>query len=204
LTASRDLPNLTVDMRRTHNGSTTSMRIPAWRVALTGGAIVILAVAGIGFAAASGIPSKAAVPVAADSATTDGTVIDADLAFSLAADVESNETVGARDARTLKRLLKLGRHLVHADVTVTDKDGNLVHLQLDHGTVQSIGSGTLVISETGGGTETVSTSDATKVHLGRADATLSDVKVGAEIFVQSRIDGGTTLAKRIIVIPAGA
>jgi hypothetical protein len=87
---------------------------------------------------------------------------------------------------------------------VTDKDGQLVTLQLDHGTVQAIGAGTVTISEAGGGTETVSTDDATKVFLGKAAGKLSDVKVGAEVFVQSRIDGSTTLAKRLLVVPAPA
>jgi hypothetical protein len=182
------------------------MRIPAWRVALTGGAIVVLTIAGLGFAAASGAPSAKAPAAAAGTTTSDTGAVDADsdLAVELASDVQSNDKLGVADGAKLRRLLRLGRHLVHADVTVTDKDGNLVHLQLDHGTVQSIGNGTLVISEKGGGTETVSTSDATKVHVGRELGDLSKVTVGAEIFVQSRIDGGTTLAKRIIVIPTGS
>ena len=182
------------------------MRIPAWRVALTGGAIIVLAVAGIGFASASGIPSTKASTSANVGTTTSDTsaATDTDLGIDLASSVESNDKLGPADGAKLKKLLRLGRHLVHADVTVTDKDGNLVHLQLDHGTVQSIGGGSLVISEAGGGTETVSTSDATIVHLGRTKGDLGKVTVGAEVFVQSRIDGGTTLAKRIIVIPAGA
>jgi hypothetical protein len=182
------------------------MRMPAWRVALTGGAITVLTVAGIGLAAASSRPMPATTTTTGTTtaATTDTLTTDADLAFDLAADVQSNDRLGAADGGRLRRILRLGRHLVHADVTVTDKDGNLVHLQLDHGTVQSIGGGTLVISEAGGGTETVSTDDATKVHLRRELGDLGDVKVGAEILVQSRIDGGTTVAKRIIVIPTGA
>jgi hypothetical protein len=177
------------------------MRFPAWRLALTGGAIIVLAIAGIGFAAASEAPAGTG-GAAAQAATTGDEVLETDLELELAADVESNAKLGARDGAKLKRILRLGRHLVHAEVTVTDKDGNLVNLQLDHGTVQSIGGGVLVIAEAGGGTETVSTSDATKVRVGRELGDLGDVTVGAEVFVQSRIDGGTVLAKRIIVIPA--
>jgi hypothetical protein len=191
------------------------MRMPAWRVALTGGAITVLAItvlaiAGIGLAAASSAPSRATTTTtgsttsgATTSATTETLTTDMDLAIDLAADVQSNDNLRPADGGRLRRILRLGRHLVHADVTVTDRDGNLVHLQLDHGTVQSIGDGTLVIAESGGGTEIVSTSDATKVHVGREPGGLGDVKVGAEIVVQSRIDGGTTIAKRIIVIPSG-
>ena len=182
------------------------MRIPAWRVALTGGAILVLAVAGIGFAAAAGPATTrtASAPAnAANAAAADGATADTDLAIKLASDLELDDPAAVLDAGRLGRLLRLGRHLVHAEVTVTDEDGKLVHLQLDHGTVQSVGGGTLVIAEAGGGTETVTTSDATKVHIGRELGDLGDVAVGAEIFVQSRIDGSTVLAKRIIVIPAG-
>lgn len=180
------------------------MRIPAWRLALTGGAIVVLAVAGIAFAAASEAPTATVGAAAAQAATTGGEFLGTDNEFELAADVEAKDKLGARDGAKLKRLLRFGRHLVHAEITVTDRDGNLVNLQLDHGTVQSIGGGVLVIAEAGGGTETVSTSDTTKVRVGRELGDLGDVTVGAEVFVQSRIDGGTVVAKRIIVIPAGA
>lgn len=180
------------------------MRIPAWRVALSGGAVTVLAVAGIGFAAAAGAPASQSTTGSANGATTTAVAVDTDtdLALELAADVESNDRLGVADAGKLRRMLRFGRHLVHAEVTVTDRDGNLVHLQLDHGTVQSIGGGTLVIVEAGGGTESVSTSDATIVRVGREKGDLGDVTVGAEVFVQSRVDGSTVLAKRIIVIPA--
>lgn len=180
------------------------MRIPAWRLALTGGAIVVLAIAGIGFAAASEAPTGAGSAAPAEAATTGGEIVQTDLELDLAADVEASDKQGARDGAKLKRLLRLGRHLVHAEVTVTDRDGNLVNLQLDHGTVQSIGGGVLVIAEAGSGSVTVSTSDTTKVRVGRELGDLGDVTVGAEVFVQSRIDDGTVLAKRIIVIPGGA
>jgi hypothetical protein len=42
----------------------------------------------------------------------------------------------------------------------------------------------------------------TIVRVGREDGTLSDVTAGDEVFVQSRIDGGNALAKRILIIPA--
>jgi hypothetical protein len=166
------------------------MRISTWRLALTGGAIVILVAAGLGLAAASNAPAAPAANVAAAAPT--------------ASPGAAGPLAGLRDRLAKARALRLGRHLVHATVTVTDKDGQLVTLQFDHGTVQSIGPGTLTISEAGGGTETVSTDDATKVFLGRSTGKLADVKVGAEVFVQSRLDGSTTLAKRILVVPATA
>ena len=170
------------------------MRIPTWRLVLTGGAITILAVAGIGFVAASSTPSAPAANVAAADPTNGPD------ASPRIKDRIAGARDGERDGARGLRLLKAGRHLVHGVVTVTDRDGKLVTLQFDHGTVQSIGDDSLTILEAGGGTETVSTSDATKVHLGRDAGDLGDVKVGAEVFVQSRIDGGATLAKRILVV----
>jgi hypothetical protein len=208
-----------VDIASTQQWSTGTMRIPTWRLALTGGAIAILAVAGIGFAAASSAPTAPAGAIGGSAATGTTNVATTDLATDVATDVadpgtglaldfaagvQANERLGPAAAGRLARIMRAGRHLVHAEITVTDRDGNLVHLQLDHGTVQSIGGGTLVIAEAGGGTETVSTGDATIVRVGRTKGDLGDVTVGAEVFVQSRVDGSTVLAKRIIVIPAAA
>jgi hypothetical protein len=100
------------------------------------------------------------------------------------------------------RLLRLGRHIVHVEATVTDRDGKLITIWLDHGTVQSVGSGSVTISETGGGSQTLKTDAATIVHLGKADATLADVTAGDEVIIKSRVDGGGALAKRILIIPA--
>ena len=171
------------------------MRIPTWRIALTSGAIVVLAIAGIGFAAASSTPATPAanVAAAAPSASPGGAGPSANGPFA-----------GLRGKLRAAQLLRLGRHLVHVQATVTDKDGNLITITLDHGTVQSIGNGSLTIAETGGTTVTVSTDDATIVRLGRALGKLGDVHSGAEVFVQSRVNGGTTLAKRIIVVPTAA
>src|SRR5512146_2516550 len=162
------------------------MRIPTWRLALTGGAVIVLAVAGIGFAAASSAPSAPAADVAAA-----GPTAGPDAAGPLA---------GLRDRLGAGRLLRIGRQLVHADVTV-NRNGQLVNVQLDHGTVQSIGGGKLTIAEAGGTTVTISTDDATKVHLGRTAGKLGDVKVGAEVFVRSIVDGGNAVAKGILVVP---
>jgi hypothetical protein len=170
------------------------MRIPTWRLALTGGALVIFAVVGIGLVAAASAPAASPSNVVTAAATP-----------GPAAPAETNhpgrerfKDRGAWGAR----LLRLGRHLVHAEATVTDKGGNLITLAFDHGTVKTFAGGTLTISEAGGGSETVTTDSTTVVHLRRKDGKLEDVTVGDEVFVQSRVDGGTTLAKRILIIPA--
>jgi len=173
------------------------MRIPTWRIALTGGAIVVLLALGIGFVAAStGAPQAAT-----------GAVQTAATAAPDASGSTDKPGSGLRkfllNHPRIEAALGRAKHLVHATATFTDKDGNLVTIQLDHGTVQSIGNGSLTIAEAGNTTVTVSTDDATKVWLGRTAGKLSDVKVGVTVFVQSRIDG-STLAKRILVVPPGA
>ena len=177
------------------------MCIPTWRLVLTGGAITILAVAGIGFAAAATAPAQGA---AANVTTADQTADPAGVGTPDALGAPTRPGGDLRDDRPGARFLRIGRHLVHVEATITGRDGQLVHLQLDHGTVQSIGGGSLVIAEVGGGTESVTVDDKTIVYLGREDGDLGDVKVGAEVFVQSRVDGGTVLAKRILVVPPAA
>lgn len=181
------------------------MRIPAWRLALTGGVLTILAVAGIGLATGASAPAAPAANTTAAEATVAPDATPAPDASGRPDRKPGRLGLGKlRDGLGGGRLLRAGRHLVHAEVTLTGKDGQLIVLQLDHGTVQAVGDGSLTIAESGGGTETVSTDDATIVYLGRADGALKDVTVGDKLFVQSRIDGGTTLAKRILIVPEAA
>jgi len=171
------------------------MRIPTWRLVLTGSAMVMLGAAGIGLAAAAGTPSGSTAGVVSTLATAapNGTA-----APTRPPRGERIETGPAWAAR----LLRLGRRIVHVQATVTDRDGQLITIWLDHGTVQSVGGGSLTISESGGSTQTVNTDADTIVHLGRRDGSLDDVKAGVEVFVQSRVSGSGPLAKRILVIPA--
>jgi hypothetical protein len=173
------------------------MRIPPWRLALTGAAILILLAVGIGLVAASTGAAR----------TTPG-------AAQAAASTAPGGQVGPNGAAGINGLgaflkgrgLRLGfaRRLVHVSATVTDANGNLIQLQLDHGTIQAIGAGTLSISEAGGSTVTVTTDSTTVVRIGRQLGTLRDLKVGQQVFVQSRVNGGTTLAKHILEVPATA
>jgi hypothetical protein len=168
------------------------MRIPTWRLALTGGAIVILLAVGIGFVAAS-----TATPASPASA--------AQAAGSAAPDASGNPDRPGGRLRALlgqEGRLAVGRHVVHAVGTFQTKDGTLITIQIDHGTIQSIGAGTVTVAEAGGTTVSVSTDGSTIVWIGRTKGTLGDLKVGDTVFVQSRIDGGTTLAKRVLKVPA--
>ena len=170
------------------------MRIPTWRLVLTGGAVVMLAAAGIG------LVSAAAAPIAPTTGIGEAAPTGAPRSSASPERQRARERLGERQAWGA-RLLRLGRHIVHVEATVTDRDGNLVTLWIDHGTVQAISSGSLTVSETGGTTQTLKTDGATIVHLGREDGSLADVTAGAEVFVQSRVDGGSALARRILVIP---
>jgi hypothetical protein len=170
------------------------MLIPTWRLILTGGAIVVLIAGGIGLVAAAGAPVAVAPSPVSATAT-------ANPAATAGAEWQKQRDRLERRGAFAGKLLRLGRHLVHVEATVTDRDGKLIVIWLDHGTVQAAGNGSVTISETGGGTQTVKTDDATIVRVGREDGTLADVTAGDDVFVQSRVDGGASLAKRILIVP---
>jgi len=161
------------------------MRIPAWRLALTGAAIVSLAIAGIGLASAAGVPASQAPGGAA---TAPGAAPDLDPAAG----------AGGARARALRPL----RHVVHGVVTFQDKDGALVTIQLDRGIVTAVDGDSVTVSEAGGASVTVALDDATKVRVGRAKGNLADITVGDDLLVQSRLTDGSALARHIVIVPA--
>ena len=112
------------------------MRIPTWRLVLTGGAITLLAIAGIGLAAAAGAPVQPAASVATAEQTGRPDAAGAGQQGGGQQGARQQGEARLRDGARGPRLLRFGRHLVHAEVTVTSRDGKLVHLQLDHGTVR--------------------------------------------------------------------
>jgi Cu/Ag efflux protein CusF len=186
------------------------MRIATWRLALTGVTIVILLAAGIGFVAASTSVHSDQAPVAAAPSGAPGATDRPDESKGPA---DQDGGKGHGDLGRLKAFFRglghgpghafgLARRLVHANATVEDKDGKLVQLQLDHGTIASIGNGTVSISEAGGATITISTDATTVVRAAGDKASLSDLKVGDEIIAQSRTEGGKTVAKHVIKLEA--
>jgi hypothetical protein len=179
---------------------TQPMRIPTWRLVLTGSAIVILAIVGVSLVAASSTPvtSPSTNSAVAAPAASPGT--------SAANDKNGNHP-GLR--KLLARLGRVGEgahRFVDGTLNFTDQNGAIVTVQLDHGTIASIGSGSLTINEAGGKQVTVSTDASTLVRLGGGAGVgkLTDLKAGDEVFVQSRVDGGTTLAKHVLRVPAAA
>jgi hypothetical protein len=173
------------------------MRIPTWRLALTGAAIVVLTVVGVGFVAAS---SNGSAPQAASVAAPA-----ASAGSSTAAGPLANHPLLRRLLERLENRPGL-RRLVDGRLTFTDQNGQLVTIQIDHGTIASIGAAQLTIAEAGGGQVTVSTDANTVVRLGDGSGkgSLADLKAGDEVFVQSRVDGSTVLAKHILRVPVAS
>ena len=115
----------------------------------------------------------------------------------LAPDLERDGGAGPGALR--KRLIHAGgRNLVHAVVTV-DRKGTLVTFQVDRGTVASVGSGSLSIAQAGGGSETVATTDATRVRKDRKKAALADLAKGDTVVVLSKVENGKASATFVLV-----
>ena len=170
------------------------MRIPAWRLALTGAAIVILLVAGVSLVAASTNPGSA--PNAAASVPN-----------------APNPSAASRPLAkhpALQRILQriasqpAARRLVDGQLTFVGPDGSLVTVQVDHGTIDHLATGSLVIDEAGGRQVTVTTDSATIVRLGGGAGVgkLSDLQAGDEVIVQSRETNGSMVAQRVLRVPA--
>jgi preprotein translocase subunit YajC len=159
------------------------MTIPPWRLALAAGTLVVLGAIG------AGLVQAAATSTGPSADTTTPVPIPEDAAAHI---------VALRD-RLDERHPGLRQHLVHGTLTVLGRNGKLVTLQLDHGTVASVGSASITIAEAGGTSITVATTAETRVRKDRKPATLADLKVGDEVVVQSTVDGGSATARRVVV-----
>jgi hypothetical protein len=92
---------------------------------------------------------------------------------------------------------RLGRHVVHAIVTV-ERNGKLLTFQIDRGTIGSIGGGKLAVAEVGDSSITVGTNAQTRVRRDGKRMTLADLKAGDDVYVISQITSGADpLALRI-------
>ena len=178
------------------------MTIPRWRLALAAGAIIVLSALGGGVVQA--VAAQASTPPATSTAsgapptgvTTGPTANGSDLP-TLAAE----RRLALRERLGDGGLGRLRKHLVHGTITVLDRDGKLITLQLDHGTVSAIGSGSVSIAEAGGTSVTVGTTAETRVRKDRKPASLTDLAVGDEVVVVSIVTDGTATARRIVVPP---
>jgi hypothetical protein len=183
------------------------MRMQPWRLALTGGAIAVLATAGVGLALAGSAAATNDDGVTGPQSTAATVSLErpgrgpADSRLGPADETFRHQ---ARGASFGHRLAAAGRHLVHAEITVTDRDGNLVTHVLDRGTISSIGDGSLGIAEAGDGLVTVLTDETTVVRLGRAFGELADLEVGDEVLVHSRLEDGGIIAHHVVRLPVWA
>ncbi len=158
------------------------MKIATRPLALAGAAVLVLVVAGVGLAAA-------AQPAGSNPAGPAGLELPAnDAAGDLAAD-------GA--AGQLRRLFN--RRIVHAEILLDRGQAGLVTVQLDRGTIKAIGARSLTIEQAGNRTETVATSDTTRVRKNRQRATLADLRVGDRVLVVSRLEAGRAQARLVLV-----
>jgi hypothetical protein len=148
------------------------------RLLLGGGIVAILAVGGSAIIrearGATPAPANSAVSAASDD------VIDA-----LADPGQAADAPGGR----LGFRARLGRHVVHAVVTV-ERDGKLLTFQLDRGNIDSIGDEKLTISEVGGASVTVRTEAQTRVRRDGKRTDLTVLKTGDEVYVISRAPSG--------------
>lgn len=158
------------------------MSIPRWRLAIVAAALLLLSAIGGGLVQASAMPAAARDTAAGERAPLIG-----------------ERLAALRDRFGPRELGRLRKHLVHGTVTVLDRDGKLITLQLDHGTIAAIGDGSITIHEAGDASVTVATTSETRVRKGRAPSNLAALAVGDEVVVVSELDGSTATARRILV-----
>ena len=104
------------------------MSIPRWRLAIMAAALVLLSAIGGGLVQAAPVTASAHGTAVAGSGASTGARLAA-----------------LRDRLGPRELGRLRKHLVHGTVTVLDRDGKLITLQLDHGTIATIGGSSITI-----------------------------------------------------------
>ena len=180
------------------------MTIPRTRLALAVGALVALVAVGGSLVQAAATPPTSTAATGVDDAAA---VADADNALLDALTLTGDPTSSAASAgpqilALRDRIANVRGHLVHATVTVVDRDGALATYQLDHGTVSAVGGNSITIAEAGGTSVTVATSTETRVRKAARPSTLASLKVGDEIVVRSEVAAGSATATLILVVPA--
>lgn len=184
--------------------------IARWRIALVASCLVALGAVGVGLVFAND-PSGAA-PVGGSPADTSpasggdrlGALGQGLLGFRDPGAGPAGGPGAARpDARP--RLPERGGRLeriVHVEATLDLPAKGIVTMAVDHGTISAIDDGRISVKEKNDRTVTLKTSDETKVRKAGEPAKLSDLKVGDEVVVMSRLEDGSFAAYRIVVPPA--
>ena len=158
------------------------MASPRMRVALVGGALVVLSAVGVGLVQAS--TAQPAVPKPVNT--------------TAAAPAAANPGDGLAAPLRLR-----GRGIiVHGTLTIDSPKDGIVTVQVDGGTISAVDADSVTIAEKGGASVTVAIDDATRVRRERKRATPADLKVGDTVRVVSRVaDAGGATAKAIVVTP---
>jgi hypothetical protein len=161
------------------------MAIPRRRLALGGGALLLLTAVGVGFVQAS--TAGAASPPAA---------VDAAVAPPAA-------TTDQADALSAALRLRGRGRIVHGTVTIDSPKDGLITVQIDGGTIAAVDAHSITIAEKVGGSVMVAIDSDTRIRRDRKRATTADLKVGDTVRVVSRVaNGGAATAKAIVVAPA--
>jgi hypothetical protein len=159
------------------------VKIPRWRIALTGAALTVMTVAGIGLAQAAAPPVPDPALAALDAAVT-------------------ADPTAAGAAGGLVRLRPL-RNVVHGTITFNDPKKGLITVQVDGGTITSVDARSITISEVGGASVTVAIDDQTRVRLDKKRSTPAGLKTGQAVRVISRVGTDNAATARVIVATAG-
>jgi hypothetical protein len=186
-----------------------TMTISMRRSVLRAGAVLLVGLAAIGLVqavSADGTPAAplASAPLAAPVASTGGSTDDA-VASELDAILAADQTAalpavaGRNAAPGVLGRLRIGRRLVHGTIVVDLPKTGLTTVQVDHGTISTVGATSLTISEAGGTSATVTLGDKTRVRRTGAKAAIADLKTGDEVFVMSKVEAGGTIAYLVIV-----
>jgi hypothetical protein len=83
------------------------------------------------------------------------------------------------------------RRLVHGDLVVQGKGGELRSVRVDHGVLQSVDGSTLVLKEADGSTVDIPTTEQTKFVRDRQPAKITDLKAGDQVWTMRLKDGAT-------------
>ncbi len=86
-------------------------------------------------------------------------------------------------------------------MTVNLPQAGLQTFQVDHGTISAVGASSVTLAEAGGKDVTITTGPSTRVRKGARKAQLSDLAVGDDTVVFSRIGAGGSTAAVAIVVP---
>jgi hypothetical protein len=186
------------------------MTISMRRSVLRAGAVLLLGLAAIGLVqavSANATPAAplANAPVANASVAATGATTDDALAIELDAILAADQTAaqpalaGPNGAPGILGRLRIGRRLVHGTIVVDLPKAGLTTVQVDHGTISTVGPTSLTISEAGGTSVRVALDDKTRVRRNGAKAAIADLKTGDQVFVMSRVAPGGTIAAVVIV-----